>query len=149
MRGSEAIRCILISGSIEEHNVFVLALKESALPVICHYYLHPDEALHNLYHRSAPEPKLIFLDINIQQLNGLEFLRKIKAMKSLAHIPVYAYSVGGCPEYVVEAMDLGAAAYLIKPATQKELVTLLTNIITDFLPDKVRQKGNDRKETIR
>lgn len=138
MRGNEAIRCILIDDHVEEHEIFSQALKATGLPVICHYYLFADDALQNLYHRVAPEPKLIFLDVNIPRMHGLEFLKKIKAIKRLAHIPVYIYSVSGFDEHVKEALDLGAKAYLIKPDTQKELVSMLTEKLFAFLPEKVK-----------
>lgn len=59
-------------------------------------------------------PQVVFLDIEMPGMNGLEAAR---ALKGLAHVVfVTAYS-----KYAVEAFDRGAHDYVLKPATPERL----------------------------
>jgi CheY-like chemotaxis protein len=65
-------------------------------------------------------PPLIFLDMMMPVLNGVEFLRKVKADPNLADIPIVVMS--GDTAARNTAYSLGAAGCLAKPV---ELDTLL------------------------
>jgi CheY-like chemotaxis protein len=134
MKTVESIRCILIDDHEEEHDLFRLGLKASGLPVICHCYFSAGEAYEVLYHRSSPEPKVIFLDVNMPRMNGIEFLQKIKSVEHLKHIPVFVYSLGEFTESKQQALELGAVDYLLKPDTGTELSAMLLTALQPYLP---------------
>jgi DNA-binding LytR/AlgR family response regulator len=69
------------------------------------------EAVHLAREKS---PQVVFLDIEMPGMNGLEAAR---ALKGLAHVVfVTAYN-----QYAVEAFDRGALDYVLKPATPGRL----------------------------
>src|ERR1700741_1983683 len=115
MKNTGSIRCILIDDHEEEHELFALGLKASALPVICHYYFFADEAFNALYHRHGPLPSVIFLDMNMPRMNGLEFLQKVKRIEHLKNIPIYVLTLGEFDKHREEMLSLGAVDYIIKP----------------------------------
>jgi two-component system chemotaxis response regulator CheY len=71
------------------------------------------EALQRL--AEHPDVDLIFLDINMPNMNGLEFLGQVKADPALAQIPVVIVSTEGKEEDTVRGLRAGAAAYVKKP----------------------------------
>ena len=60
------------------------------------------------------KPDLVLLDILLPGSNGLNFLRAAKDDKSLATIPVLAFSNYTDPTTEEEALKLGAKAYIVK-----------------------------------
>jgi CheY-like chemotaxis protein len=68
------------------------------------------------------EPDLILLDLLMQKLGGLEFLRAFDLQKH-SHVKVLVFSNIASPELFQDAKALGASEYLLKAKyTPKELV---------------------------
>ena len=59
-------------------------------------------------------PDLILLDIMLPVLDGFEVLRRLKADKDLANVPVIILSNLGDPEQIKTGLNLGANDYLVK-----------------------------------
>lgn len=59
-------------------------------------------------------PDLILLDIMLPILDGFEVLRRMRADKDLADIPVIILSNLGDPEQIKTGLNLGAKDYLVK-----------------------------------
>ncbi|PKL59298.1 MAG: two-component system response regulator [Methanomicrobiales archaeon HGW-Methanomicrobiales-4] len=65
------------------------------------------------------KPDLVILDILMPDMNGLEVLKRIKAMNADARILMCTASEQS--SHVQDALDNGAAGYVVKPFTQEEL----------------------------
>jgi CheY-like chemotaxis protein len=63
----------------------------------------------------APRPGLILLDLNMPVMNGIEFLRIIKADDSLKSIPVVVLTSSRDSPDRVASYKLGVAGYITKP----------------------------------
>jgi two-component system response regulator AtoC len=70
------------------------------------------------------EPDVVFLDVRMPKMNGLEVLRLIQDEK-LTTAPVIVLSAFGDSSNMIEAMRLGAYDYLTKPLDLNEIVTTL------------------------
>lgn len=71
----------------------------------------------------APRPGLIYLDIEMPGLNGLETLRQIKSDPKLSDIPIVMMT-GVCGEQEMHtAAKLGANSYTLKPANAEQFVS--------------------------
>ena len=64
---------------------------------------------------SAPRPDLILLDLNLPRKNGREVLAEIKADDSLKAIPVIVLTTSSAHEDILQAYDLHANCYVVKP----------------------------------
>jgi len=64
-------------------------------------------------------PDVIVLDMHMDGMNGIEFLREIKADPRLRLIPVLV--VTGDKEYKIEALNLGASDFIAKPFRVAEM----------------------------
>jgi len=83
-------------------------------------------------HLKREKPELILLDILLPKENGIFFLKKLKEMKEDSKITVIAFSNYDEPRTKKEALELGAAAYLIKTQyTPKELLEEVEKILKE------------------
>lgn len=64
---------------------------------------------------------LVISDWHMPEMDGLELLRAIKANPELAHIPVLMLTAEGQRNNVIDAMQCGAAGYIVKPFTPTAL----------------------------
>jgi CheY-like chemotaxis protein len=77
---------------------------------------------------------LIFLDINMPAMNGLELLGQIKGQPPLAGIPVIIVSTEGREEDTVRGLKAGAAAYVRKPFRAEAVLALVERVLARQAP---------------
>ena len=84
------------------------------------------EALHFLRRagafKDAPRPGLIYLDIEMPGMDGLETLRQIKSDPALRDIPVVMMTGVCAEEQMKQAGNLGANSYTLKPANAEQFL---------------------------
>jgi CheY-like chemotaxis protein len=74
---------------------------------------------------------LILLDINMPQMNGLEFLDHVKADPLHAKIPVIIVSTEGKDADTARGLQAGAAAYVKKPFTNESILGVIARLGAD------------------
>ena len=62
---------------------------------------------------------VIFLDWNMPQMNGMQFLRKVRAMPDYKALPIIMVTSEAARYNVVEALEAGATDYIVKPVQKK------------------------------
>lgn len=62
----------------------------------------------------APLPRAVFLDLKMPRIDGWEVLRRIRASRRLARLPVVVVSESDRPEDIRLSYALGANSYLLK-----------------------------------
>ncbi len=73
------------------------------------------------------EPDLVLMDVRMPQMNGLAATRAIKQQHpQTAVIIVTMYEN---PDYLVDAMKAGAAGYILKEATRREVLAALRQVL--------------------
>jgi CheY-like chemotaxis protein len=76
------------------------------------------EALELLRGRKVPrDRRMILLDLNMPQMNGIEFLREVRRDPELRSTPVVVLTTSNDDRDRIEAYDLNVAGYLLKPVT--------------------------------
>ena len=63
------------------------------------------------------ERRLILLDLNMPRMNGIEFLRELRADAELHLTPVVVLTTSDDERDKINAYDLNVAGYLLKPVT--------------------------------
>jgi two-component system chemotaxis response regulator CheY len=71
---------------------------------------------------------LVLCDINMPNMDGLEFLRTLKEDAQWKDLPVVMVSTEGSQDKVLQAVGLGAAGYVRKPFTAEQIKEKLTSI---------------------
>ena len=74
------------------------------------------------HYADAPRPGLIYLDIEMPGINGIELLKKIKADPELRHITVVMMTGVSDEEQLRSAAAAGANSYTIKPANAEQFL---------------------------
>lgn len=77
-------------------------------------FTNPAEALQQL---PELQPDIIFLDVEMPQMNGLELAHRIREVSEQAHI---VFTTGHA-HYALEAFDVQALDYIVKPVTPKAI----------------------------
>ena len=71
-------------------------------------------------------PDVVLLDVRMPEIDGMSCLSKLKA--ELPQTPVVIFTAHDNPTYIARAVALGAAGYLVKSASQAELVLAVQQV---------------------
>jgi two-component system chemotaxis response regulator CheY len=76
-----------------------------------------------------PELTLVFLDLNMPEMNGLELLERRRAEKLHLHVPVVLVTTESTPEDEARGRAAGAWEYLRKPFKPVDVERLVTRAV--------------------
>jgi CheY-like chemotaxis protein len=77
---------------------------------------------------TALERRLVLLDLNLPRMNGIEFLRELRADEQLRRTPVVVLTTSDDQQDKSDAFDLNVAGYLLKPSTFGSFVDLMASL---------------------
>lgn len=114
---------------VEDDLIDVMTLKRGLKDIHAEnplYVRHDGEAaLQFLRDPSTPLPMLIILDLNMPRMNGLEFLKILKADLEWCKIPVVVLTTSQEEQDRLESFKLSAAGYIVKPLSYPDFVDKL------------------------
>ena len=87
-----------------------------------------EEAMEKLTGSSV---SLIFADINMPKVNGLEFLRRLRESPHKG-APVIMVTTEGTEQAVKQAISLGAKGFVRKPFTEQQMESALKKVVPSF-----------------
>jgi two-component system chemotaxis response regulator CheY len=76
---------------------------------------------------------MIFSDINMPVMDGLEFLKNLAGIDSAKGVPVVMITTEGSEARVVEALSAGAKGYLRKPFTPEQVKERIAPLLGGIL----------------
>lgn len=119
---------------VEDDNVDAMTVKRAMRDLQAgHSIVHSingEEAMKYLTTSDMEKPFLILLDLNMPKMNGIEFLRVIKANQELKTIPIIVLTTSKEKRDILESFELGASGYMIKPVDYSKFVEILGKIMT-------------------
>ncbi|MBN7816329.1 response regulator [Algoriphagus pacificus] len=74
-------------------------------------------------------PDIIVHDIHMPEMNGIEFLRKIKDVNKLKHIPKIAFTSSSNSMELKSCQELGVNSILIKPIKPETYIETINLLI--------------------
>ncbi|MGA8349019.1 MAG: PAS domain S-box protein, partial [Isosphaeraceae bacterium] len=83
-------------------------------------------------------PDLIFMDIQMPGMDGLEAIRRIRLVPGLSAIPIVALTALAMPGDRDRTLEAGATEYVSKPASLDQLHRLIRSLLRT--PDQVKSK---------
>lgn len=75
---------------------------------------------------------MILSDINMPQMNGLEFLRQMAANGIATGTPIVMITTEGSEEHVMQAVQAGARGYILKPFTAEQIKERVLPLLEGF-----------------
>ncbi|HEY2348526.1 MAG TPA: response regulator [Puia sp.] len=121
---------LLIDDDEDDQFIFKDILKEIHFPYDCRVAGDGLEAVSRLTD-GEELPAIIFLDLNMPLMNGVEFLTHMKDHPSINRIPIVIFSTSNNPADRVKLPILGASLFITKTGDFKELKYKLTEILND------------------
>lgn len=74
---------------------------------------------------ASPRPDVVFLDLRLPRVDGLEVLRQVKEQPELREIPVVVLTTSDADRDLVDAYQRNVNAYVVKPVEFAELEQML------------------------
>ncbi|MCL1925779.1 MAG: response regulator [Syntrophorhabdaceae bacterium] len=85
--------------------------------------------------------QLVMTDLNMPFMDGIEFIKAIKANPGTAHIPALMLTAETDGEEKDRAFKAGADGYLSKPVTAEELAVKIRQMLEDALEKGEKPNG--------
>lgn len=83
-------------------------------------------------------PDVIFLDVNMPGVTGLEVLRYLRRDPYTANVPVVIVSANDTTEEKKQALEAGANHYIVKPPTIDDIESALARMLAGLASDGSR-----------
>ncbi len=87
--------------------------------------------------RKEELPNVILLDLNMPKMNGLEFLKELKADEHLRYIPAIIVTTSNNHKDMLESYKLGIAGYIIKPLRYEDYIVKIQRVIDYWMVNEV------------
>ncbi|WP_291652128.1 response regulator transcription factor [Clostridium sp.] len=101
--------------------------------IICGQFRSGEELLNNMKNYN---PDIILLDINMPGKNGIETLKTLKIL--YPNIKIVMLTVENDKKTIMESIDIGADAYILKESAGSEIVNAIRNV---YLGEKYIDKS--------
>ena len=118
---------------VEDDSVDAMTVKRAMRDLqVNHSVIHSvngEEAMKYLTSPDTEKPFVILLDLNMPKMNGIEFLKVIKAHPELKTIPVIVLTTSKERQDVLDSFEIGASGYMVKPVDYSKFVEILSKIM--------------------
>lgn len=104
------------------------ALRKLQLFNVTHRARDGRQALELLRAGAVSAPYIIFLDLNMPRMNGLEFLEALRADKVLTHSVVFVLTTSKSDEDLVAAYRKHVAGYIFKQHMDRDFLEVISLI---------------------
>ena len=119
---------LMIDDDPEDRAILFNALFELYPTMPCESAFDGEDAIKYLTDKQFV-PDVIFLDLNMPRMNGIECLKVMREMKKLDRCKIIVFSVSNDPQDMEITNALGANHFVTKPPTHESLINVLSEVI--------------------
>lgn len=124
-------RILLVEDSARDLELTMAALEESDLARVVDVVRDGAEALQFLEAKGGSElPAVVFLDLKLPKVDGLEVLERIRASAATRRLPVAVLTSSKEERDLSRSYDLGANAFVVKPVDFAEFSSTIRDLGT-------------------
>lgn len=119
-----AISVLVVEDDAAIRDLLSFTLKQSNMS--CHTAADGEQGLEYL---KTQQPDMILLDWMLPGIDGIEFIRRLRANEFTANIPVIMLTAKGESEDMVKGLGVGADDYVNKPFSPPELIARIKAVL--------------------
>lgn len=123
---SRAVNAYFLDDNIDDFELFHAAVAAISTNIELLRFSNCEALLKTL---SEKTPHILFIDINLGSIDGIECLRFLKKMPHLSSVPKILMSSTTSQSRVAECMALGCSYFFEKPASFKAIVSEMKMIM--------------------
>lgn len=123
------IHITLADDDEDDRLFFIDAFEEIKINTVVNTVNNGKELLNFLNHPETVLPHIIFLDLNMPILNGIDCLKEIKMNDKFKDIAIAIYSTSSSDQDVENTFVLGANIYIKKPSNFNDLKKILSDVV--------------------
>ena len=132
MKDLQEIDILLVEDNPSDAELTQRALRKSELGARLAVARDGAEALEYLL-SSRPRPKVIFLDLKLPKIDGIEVLRRVRADERTKAIPVVVLTSSQEERDISECYKLGVNSYIVKPVEFDKFYKAVADLGTYWL----------------
>jgi len=126
----KGLKIVMTDDDEDDRIFFKDAIESLELDCVLEFYKNGMELIERLDDSDKELPDLVFLDLNMPLLSGIDTLQKIRMEDKLNRIPIIAiYSTSSDYNDKKRSLEIGANAYITKPSSFESLKSLLEIVI--------------------
>jgi DNA-binding response OmpR family regulator len=110
------MKVLLVDDDVDLLDILAFTLRREGIAV-----LTANDGTAALEVCATEQPDLVFMDINMGRIDGLEALRRLR-QELVSQVPVIMLTVRDSEAEIVRAFDLGADDYIVKPFSPRQLL---------------------------
>ena len=118
---------LIVDDSAAIRKILQRVLRQTEVPI--GQVFEASDGLEALQALRAQTVGLVLSDINMPNMDGLQFLSQVRATPEWKEIPVLMITTEGSQNRVMEAVQLGASGYVRKPFTAEQIKEKLVGLI--------------------
>ncbi|PCI34776.1 MAG: response regulator [Flavobacteriaceae bacterium] len=130
MKAEKVLKILLVEDNLFEVLRFKKTIESFDINCEVTHAKHGREAIKRL--QSEHLPDIILLDLEMPELNGLEFLEIIKEYEHLKIIPTIIHSSHSGQQEISKCFKLGIAGFMVKTAVHEDYVYNLKHTLTKW-----------------
>lgn len=74
------------------------------------------------------QPELIITDINMPEMDGIEFIKQVRGIGDYKFVPIIVLTTESEAEKQAEGQQAGATAWIVKPFTPEKLIEVAKKV---------------------
>ena len=128
---------IFVEDDVDDQNIFSDALKQLDIPNQHKFFSNGEEALEYL-DTTSEQPFVIFCDVNMPKLNGIELRNRINESDYLRRksIPFIFFTTASNQNLVNEAFDLSVQGFFKKPNDFADVKSIIKKVLDYWYSSK-------------
>lgn len=127
------VKVLLVEDDEVDIESICRAFQKIHFPVELHIVKNGIEALHELFDENNKQhiklcPDLIIMDINMPKMNGIEFLKQIRANELFKATKIIILTTSDNTRDKIDALKFNINGYLMKPIKTNELLDICNHL---------------------
>jgi len=135
MENFNAVEILLVEDNPQDAELMIRALRKQKLANQIHVAEDGEEALDFLFCKGkfsdrdfSQPPKVIFLDLKLPKVSGLEVLQELKSNPRTQTLPVVVVTSSRENPDIKKAYELGVNSYVVKPVNFDDFLKAMSQI---------------------